>query len=882
MNDCAGYKELLKPWGKSSPHVPLIEHMMDVGCLGKTIYQSPLNKHIRDLFSRAIEKDDSHLPQWLAFFSAMHDIGKCHPLFQMKADTSEVLHWREQGFITYDNCFSRRYRHEAFSAEWLTDYLMDSLGWTKKAARTIAAAIRGHHGNFTAEFTLNEDPHEEGYWQTLRLEITRLMMQVFELTGAKPIQIQNHSVFGLLLSGLLVLSDWIASNDENYHRPTPSPCPINYFKSAEGAAKKALTDLGFLEELTWPEKPDFISLYGSVFASLRPTQKACERLAANSLKAGLYLIEAPMGEGKTEAALFLASRLIAKQGRQGFYFALPTAATSNQMYGRVQHFLNIRKVGMAEKVRLVHGMAWLVDEISPVSIDEKADEKMWGDWFLPKKRALLSPYGVGTVDQAMMSVLNVKHSFLRLFGLAGKVLVIDEIHAYDAYMTNILTLLLKWCSELQIPVFLLSATLPVERRKELFSAYGINSADENISNSYPLITYGTPNDKIHYLAVPESEVQTKITLCCKPYLNDSATIADLARELAHKEGCVCVIANTVLSAQEIYTLLKTRYSSEIEQGLLDVLLFHARFPAERRQEIEENVLSLFDKRSLLPPNDTNYRKRPQRTILVATQVVEQSLDIDFDEMISELAPIDLLLQRAGRLHRHKRLSRASEPCLYIMIPPEVSDLSSSGNVYEPFILMKTQLLLLKTPEIRIPADMRRLVETVYDGDIDDSLEQSLISLLRSAFQSMREKQEVDSSQALRFLLSTPQKEIFSLVTVSSSFDEGDEGATSYFVAKTRLGNDTQRIILLEEELTGLLQEKSRSAIKKLHSKTVSVPRFWLINLQPLDSEPFEWQSGILILPAKEGKWSGTKKDGTVVTIRDDRELGLVREERRNI
>ena len=604
-----------------------------------------------------------------------------------------------------------------------------------------------------------------------------------------------------------------------------------------------------------------------------------------------------MGEGKTEAAIYLATQWMSATGGAGMYVALPTAATSNQMHGRVQEFIQGHSGKFARRVRLVHGMAWLADDVTP---GEPARAAPHGDdldfsieWFRPARRALLAPFAVGTVDQALMAVLHVKFGFLRLCGLAGKVLIIDEVHAYDAYMSRILTLLLRWCSVLDIPVVLLSATLPARRRMALLAAYSggkaaVAGVDSDVQAGYPLISYADRDGNRRRID-DFTATSDKAVLITQHWglLGDEIATAVLARQLVAGGGCVCVIANTVHAAQATFRHLRDICESEIE-----LLLFHSRFTAERRIRIEQEVLDRFDKRSLLPAGEPRATIRPRRCILVATQVVEQSLDLDFDEMISEVAPIDLLLQRAGRLHRHDRDHRPTghQPRLHVLMPHTAEQLDFGGTerVYDRFILLKTICALDGLETLRIPQDLRGIIEAVYDGrpEAPRNSEVRAEDLVESQLKAQRAA-EAEEAAAGQYLIPEPYPRAFKLARVGHQpFGEDEGGGASYFHAKTRYGDETRRVIVLHgDEFRDELQQSrcpTRSIVRRIMLRMASVPRWWVIGASPTKGfEPLapgpSWLRGVLVVRMEDGMWCGRDHSGRDLTITEDAELGLLHE-----
>ena len=575
----------------------------------------------------------------------------------------------------------------------------------------------------------------------------------------------------------------------------------------------------------------------------------------------------------------------------GIYIALPTAATSNQMFGRFNAFLAMHRSDTAINARLVHGMSWLIDDVSSFKAIQSSDDPVSSiemiEWFKPSKRALLAPYSVGTIDQSLMSVLKVKFGFLRLFGLANKALIIDEVHAYDAYMSTILKLLLTWCSCLGIPVIMLSATLPSQKKQELLEPYikaNLNGLEAfKPSMGYPLITVVNADGKICEKPVSGSAKHLSVaTVKHEGYLGNYNLIAALALEKSERGGCICVIMNTVKGAQNVYRLIK-----DVSAYDVDILLFHSRFTAGRRDEIEKKALRLFDKRSLLKESDPNFRARPKNAILVATQVVEQSLDLDFDEMITEIAPIDLLLQRAGRLHRHDRQNRPTgpTPVLHVLLPEAGKPVfGGSEKVYERYVLLKTMALLLTLDTLEIPSDIRTLVETVYmpySENATSDLQTISTDDLTSSYKKMEETINESEGRTSAFLIADPNKKEFNLDLFS--LDEDEAGTRSYFKASTRLGDDSQHVVLLNDgaysEIIASSTVPPISVIREIMIQMVSMPRWWVKGCAPepgyeaIQDGP-TWLKGVSLLKTKCGSWRGVNQKGNHVVVVNDGELGL--------
>lgn len=427
------------------------------------------------------------------------------------------------------------------------------------------------------------------------------------------------------------------------------------------------------------------------------------------------------------------------------------------MLARLRPFLARRYPSETVNLQLIHGHAALSAEFELLRQNENAkpvsgpsvvhdDELSHPDdgrvlaaqWFTYRKRGLLAPFGVGTVDQALLAVLQAKHAFVRLFGLGHTVVIVDEIHAYDTYMSALLRRLLEWLAALGASVILLSATLPRHRRDELLRAYaavrGAQQPDTAATPAipYPRVTWATHHG-VDARAVPHisASVPVSVEYLADPFADDG-TFEEQARALAGRlaqaldgGGCGAVVVSAVRRAQRLFAVFDRvfRTLSPAERPGLD--LFHARYLFEDRDAREKRTLARFGKSDTSVVFDDGTSRpvvRPRRFVLVATQVVEQSLDLDFDLMVTDFAPADLVLQRLGRLHRHAGRSRPPtlrEPTLWLLFPPTLDGVPAFGRdqtaVYDEHTLLRSWLTVRDRRQIALPDDVQPIVEAVYDG-----------------------------------------------------------------------------------------------------------------------------------------------------------------------
>ena len=782
----------------------LLWHMIDSAAVARLLWKDCLSESIKRSIASALDLSVEGAGKLLAFWVALHDIGKAGPEFQKKNPLHRAIleklgfsfpvvrHGKMEGFHgTATTWILKR----IFSAD---PSIPDNFG------RSLAVTLGGHHGEFPRDQILNL-PNLDTFhvgdekWQQIQNELYDKLRQFLEAPTPKVFP-SNHAEinsFLLLLAGFTTTADWIASN-ENYFPFLNGEMPFEaYYAIAMKQAETALKSLGWYGWRSVAEPDEFTKLFESFTPN--PIQQTVIE-ASNELQSPfLMIIEAPTGSGKTEAALYLADTILQREEKSGLYIAMPTQATSNQMYERTANFLAHRYSDDKLNFHLVHGAALLQGKQSyiPTSIwgDEKPDfsNLQAQSWFLPRKRTLLAPFAVGTVDQTFLSVLQSRHFFLRLFGLSHKVLIFDEVHAYDIYMTEIFKTLLHWLHAVGTSVIILTATLPTSTRQELLHAY----------NGETLLLDDVPFPRISLAAdhgsqvLQAGEVPSR-TIGIKWIGPDAAEIAATLFEKLAGGGCAAVICNRVRRAQDIYYAVRAEFQNEE----VEIILFHARFPYCWRQAIEKNVLSKFGK---------NTEDRPGRAIVIATQVIEQSLDLDFDLMVTDLAPVDLLIQRIGRLQRHRkrdhnRPSGLAQPTCIIAVPPyengECPEFGSDGYVYEPYFLFRTLLALREKDSLLLPAETDDLIQAVYSPELPESGPETVRETLKAMQTEMRKKQAESQQNAQNFLV--PLSNVGFLGSQESSLSDDIEGLSRRVIkAPTREISPSVQIVCLVEVESGL-------------------------------------------------------------------------------
>lgn len=791
---------LLRCWGKTQNHGkdsrlfhPAVYHMLDVGYVAMELLGEAASPRWRIALARSFGCKPEEVIGWAPYLVALHDIGKLSDSFQGQNQNQKVRLQQEGLPFGRDNQL-----HHTVIGQVHTFFDTDDADTPRSMRLILRDAIGGHHGIFHSPSLPKEKQKlmqrdEPSIWAGLRKEAAALLrdflFQQFPEGWSEP---ANRSSAVMILTGFTILCDWLGS-DETYFSCQQDMDLSVYLRVSQTRAKEAVRQAGFLSTVTSHTGVAFRSLFHHL-PEIRPLQAAIDEIPERLLSGPcLAIIEAPTGEGKTEAALALAHKIAKAQGSEELYYALPTTATSDQMFGRVQRYLH-DLLGIDARVKLIHGQVFLTED--DLNVEPMENGVTFGnvdslEWFGPKKRALLAPFGVGTIDQAELAALNTKHNALRLLGLAGKVLLLDEVHAYDTYMTTIIERLLSWLSALGTSVILLSATLPGARRTRLVQAFlGTETNFLGGVDVYPSLVVAS-HGEIYHANPPATQPQRQLNVTALSFPGEDPQEVDHQKavwllEQVKEGGCACWITNTVDRAQRIFEAVDRLAGCEVERMLL-----HARFPLNERHDIENALAERYG------PTGEVGGNRPLRAIVIGTQVLEQSLDLDFDVMMTDLAPVDLLLQRAGRLHRHTRSRPVSheQPRLYINLSVDKDgalQLREDQYIYPAYILRKTWLAISESSQLHLPEDYRRLVELVYTNDPPEAG-----SSLEKEWKELQMRQEKEAVEAITRLIPLPDPlESFCGKIANLTFEE-DENKAGWRIAQTRLGEPSLTVIPLE-------------------------------------------------------------------------------------
>ncbi|HEX2145065.1 MAG TPA: CRISPR-associated helicase Cas3' [Glycomyces sp.] len=753
-------------WGKSSrgddrSWMPLHRHLSDTAAVARHLFRHFLPESVRRLLAGELpggEADALLLCTWLA---GMHDIGKATPAFAIQvkwlfpAMEAEGLTARAQ--VHTDRAHAR---HELAGMIIFDRWLTERHHWASARTKQFSIVVGGHHGlppDDRQYETAWNHPHLLGWsgadgprWLQTQFALLDWVADATEVTDRLPAwsTVKLPQPVQVILTGLVIMADWIASNPDLF--PYRTDTRFDPDRMRDGLKE---LDLPAPWSAVLPEPAE--DLLTARFGlperyRLRPVQRATLTSALATPEPGLMIIEAPMGEGKTEAALLAAEVFAARSGAGGCYIALPTRATSDAMFARTLEWarrLPDRHLDRGvHSIALAHAKAYFNTKFTrlfhrgepeAIAQDEgehkkRPDPRLIAHWWMAgRKKTMFNSFVVGTIDQLLFAALKSKHLSMRHLGFAGKVVVIDEAHAYDVYMGVYLDMALEWLGSYGVPVIVLSATLPAQRRAELMTAYEKGrkgpqprtgrrraarprAADlhpELLGDiGYPVVVTGGHDGPATITDMAASGRTTAVEV--RPLADDPAALAAILEDELAEGGCALVIRNTVRRVQETAAHLREAFGQDM------VTVAHSRFAAPDRADKDALLRDRFG-----PPG--NGHERPAKHIVVASQVAEQSLDIDFDVLATDLAPVDLVLQRMGRLHRHDRPERTRPARCYLTgadWDAEVPDPArGSVFVYGRWALLRSAAVLepflAEDRRLTLPGDISPLVQSAY-GNMD--------------------------------------------------------------------------------------------------------------------------------------------------------------------
>ncbi|MBN1412901.1 MAG: CRISPR-associated helicase Cas3' [Spirochaetales bacterium] len=807
---------MIKFWAKTTPQnepgVSVYEHMLNVGNVARILAE--MTPHLLKLFHLEAKE--------VGALAALHDLGKISPGFQRKCEKWLIEH--DLVKIAKNNVWDTAMEsdHGKVSHAAIQKFLLDS-GMVRSTAKYISTVLGGHHGRLNP-------PNDRGYrpqgmmdeknsgidWDKARSDIANKIVSNFNIDLSR-IDIDESNPALWWLAGITSVADWIGS-DERYF---PAEGGISKNES-EKNSHLALTEIGFAT-LKIINNLNFHELFGDktepndIFIPNDMQLKVFDIIK----NPGIYIIEAPMGMGKTEAALWATYNLLQTGKTNGIYFALPTQATSNRMYLRLNDFLK-RISPDASGSRLIHSNSWLTNNelaLHPVQTEKTCfnsfDARNGRDWFASTKRALIAPFGVGTIDQALLGIVAAKHFYVRHFALAGKVVILDEVHSYDIYTGALINELINTLEGLGCTIIILSATLTGKRRDQIILRG--NKMRDKIDNAYPLITGRSADSKIE--CIPAKPPITKNIRIKFVELNEAMDDAAL---LAKNGGAILWICDTIEAAQKQYQQFINLGQKDFTVGLL-----HSRFTYQRREQLESEWMKRFDKFGI----------NRCGSILVSTQIVEQSVDLDADLIITELAPTDMLLQRIGRLWRHEREMRPIDKAQCYIIKEKkslleykksesktiINSLGSKGFIYAPYVLLRSLEVWKKYDgkNIQIPMQIREMIEKTY---IERENEPSAwIELYNDWFGS-------DSAKKMLALRNC------NIWQISLNDEEGVQtrlnDIPSIQLVLCRVINENEIIFIDESKIQIRENQYKLASVQAIHKNLVKIPEYLFEQIEP--------------------------------------------------
>ncbi|MEE1931296.1 CRISPR-associated helicase Cas3' [Streptomyces sp. TRM 70351] len=924
---------------------PLLAHLLDVAAVALELWDRYLPATVRTRLADAF--GNGHEPTAravIACLAALHDLGKASPAFQGQFATGpfttarmrqEQQQWEQAARATGLPLPTQwkglpHARHEHITAATLPRLLGCDCGPVNgeicdhpnhEGLHTAAYSLGGHHGHIPNPETVSKAHGADGghTWDQLR---ATLIDAVANLVGVNPHHLADHIAPTRpatlpLFTGLVVLSDWIGSNEQHFPYAHPTDTCTAWWKTARHNAKAALTSLRL--DRWQPTPATWEELWPGT--TPRPFQADTMKLMPDQGPA-LVIVESDTGSGKTRLALWCAHHLAIRNGYQGLYMAMPTRAATNQVAAEIEKFIHTSVTTDAATLALVHGTASatdivhrLVDAARPPEPDSdntagtletlahdttgtcttdqpehspEHSRAVLDPWYLRRCLGLIATFGIGTIDQLVLASQRSRHWFLRLFGLASKTVIIDEAHAYELYQQELLSAAIEWLADAGSSVVVLSATLPAAARTALTDAWctGLRVTATDTGDKGPITVVNDRGETSRGGPLPHQAPPLHTTVRLEPDPGPQALARSLLTQ-ASKGGCVGVVRTRVASAVTLYQHAQAQ-ATAMGWAPEEIILLHGRLMPRDRQPLENRLAHL------LGPGDeeTRHRQlpnphRPRRLLVIATQVIEQSLDLDFDHLVTDLAPVDLLIQRRGREHRHavnnpSRPAWCATPLMSVLYRPDPTTPglplvepkppapghpgNADGFVYAPYTLAATYHALHTRRDhnglihISTPQDSSPLLEAVYGPQHTPTGPWG--TLLDRTWNAWQETLTEERKQAHERGLHPYQgerrvpTEILGLAS-GRLHGDGDEGGASGIRAVSRLADPSTPAVCLYQQEDGTLtydQTGTLPADLKAHSRNPAdlaahrqQQRDILLNTLTL---PATWFRGKNALPAR--------------------------------
>lgn len=707
----------LSVWGKSGPPpLPLVEHLSDTEAVACTLWDHFISSHTKRYLANELRVTEEQARSALVFLASVHDVGKATPVFQSKVkDLASIVRSYGLGCEEVSTEALKQRSHHALTGQvilerWLTAHDGDAR-W--------GDAVGAHHGAGQYKNVLYGAPRQRPYsayeqellggegWRDVQDEILEHFWNTYGEEALPVLRTTPSSSVLMLVTGVIIYADWLASNEDLFSEAGES----SLSRQEQGVQRLRLP-------ATWTpvDTPDFEDRFG---CSPYESQRKIAELMAGKEEEGLWIIESSMGTGKTESALLGAEILASKFGLHGAVFALPNRASANSVFTRFVDWMDSlpgETLTASAPVYLAHGKAQLnqaytsLAERETDSDGDATSRQRVANFFQNPKTYPLTPMMVSTVDHVIMAGLDSKHQMLRHLAFSGKVIIIDEVHAYDAFMSTFLDHALEAFGAYRVPVILLSATLPPARRQALVEAYSRRTEAKDVQRDigYPLVTYASHDGNVetHAFASPKPSITYQVEHC-ENSLDDVMTAV---RKTTSQGGNVLIIRNTVKRAMDTHDAL-------VSDGL-DSLLFHSRFLPADRELIENDLIKRFSSRVV---------DRECGKVVVATQVAEQSLDLDFDHLVTDLAPVDLVFQRLGRVFRNFNAPRNVEAPLVTIIDLPLQQGKFVALPYAEWMMHQSAEVLGAVTSLAIPSDVPKIVRTGYGEDRHPDLKKRFIT-----------------------------------------------------------------------------------------------------------------------------------------------------------